>query len=308
AEWLLRVRMDVAGIDHLRGPGERERHRPVGHRARVHGHGAAVVDGRAGLAGRQQARGHVGRGMGGLENLHGADVVHLGRATAAGGVGIDAHRPVGAGRLDVPAVDDADDAPGPAAAGLDTGRQHAAAVEAFAAEAVAGDDVARVVHGDIAVTLRKDTGGVVALRFDPAAVVDRDVPVDGAGMDAERIAAIGVKGAFVGDRRTRVALRLEGGTPGGGVCGDVAVVVGRHFVAGGEHAVGEAVVGIHGDVGQVVDRRVVVAPVDVHADQVAGADFDDGRVDFQRHARLGGDDRRVVDHAGFPGERGATAG
>src|SRR5690606_40456953 len=115
--------------------------------------------------------------------------------------------------------------------------------------------------------------------------------------------------------------RSEGGTPGGGVCGDVAVVVGRHFVAGGEHAVGEAVVGIHGDVGQVVDRRVVVAPVDVHADQVAGADFDDGRVDFQRHARLGGDDRRVVDHArlggddrrvvdpaGFPGERGATAG
>src|SRR5690606_14940764 len=151
----------------------------------------------------------------------------------------------------------------------------------------------RVVHGDNAVTLRKDTGGVVALRFDPAAVVDLDVPVDGAGMDAERIPAIGVKGAFVGDRRARVALRLDGGAPGGGVCGDVAVVVDRHLVAGGEHAVREAVVGIHGDVGQVVDRRVVVARVHVHADQVARADFDDRNADFQFHARLGGDDRRV---------------
>src|SRR5690606_37263290 len=137
----------------------------------------------------------------------------------------------------------------------------------------------------------------ISLRFDPAAVVDRDVPVDGAGMDAERIPAIGVKGALVGDRRARVALRLDGGAPGGGVCADVAVVVDRHLVAGGEQAVGEAVVGIHGDVGQVVDRRVVVAPVHVHADQVARADFDDGCIDFQRHALLGGDDRLVVDHA-----------
>ena len=284
---------DVAAVGHAGVTGEGQRGGAVGNASRVHVDRTAVGDRAVAIRRHHDAVGAVAVL---LVDRNGdvAAVVHAGgaaQATRGRGDAAGAEDAVGA---DVAAVGDTDVRAFAIAGGIDAGRDLGAEVVGVVVGTVvvrvkarAGDDVAAVVDAGVAARLHLDAGGVARVNRDVAAIGQVHAAFAGGRVDAERLHAGRVTDhavvildlqeargddgdvAVVVDRRAVVALRLDAGRPGVAVDLDRAGVGHVDVRAGGEDAVGQAVVRDRGDVAAVVDADVAAHRVAVDADRIA---------------------------------------